>query len=123
AARIYLANAAFPTEEGDVPAGKLGLAISRAVGEGIHEDLDITNHGRGTVRFNLEIALRSDFADLFEVKSHKFVRRGHIESDWDHERRELRVKYANRDFRRAFVFRLANSDSPPNYANGRITFE
>src|SRR5262245_16901995 len=123
AARVYLTNAPFATEEGDVPGGKLGLVISRAVGNGIHEDLDITNHGRGAVRFNLEIAMRSDFADLFEVKSHKFVRRGRIESEWDQDECELRVTYANRDFRRAFVFRLVNSSSPSHYANGRITFE
>ena len=35
----------------------------------MHEDLDITNHGRKPVRFNLEIAIRSDFADVFEVKA------------------------------------------------------
>jgi len=123
AARVYLTNAPFSTEEGEVPAGKLGLVISRAVGEGIHEDLDITNHGLGAVRFNLEIAVRSDFADLFEVKSHKFVRRGRIESEWDPERRELHATYANRDFRRSFVVRPVHSTSPPHYANGRITFE
>jgi glycogen debranching enzyme len=123
AARAYLTNAAFLTEEGDIPAGKLGLVLSRSVGDGVHEDLDVTNHGLGSVRFNLEIATRSDFADLFEVKSHRFVRRGHIESRWDQERCELRVRYANRDFRRSFVFRLACSASPANYANGRVTFD
>src|SRR5215831_16773333 len=39
AARVYLTNPPFATEEGDVPAGKLQLVVSRAVGEGIHEDL------------------------------------------------------------------------------------
>jgi glycogen debranching enzyme len=123
AARLYLANAELSTERGDIPAGKVGLVISRAVGEGIHEDLDVHNHGRGAVQFNLEIATRSDFADLFEVKSHKFVRRGRIESQWSQERGELRMSYENRDFRRALVLRLARSSSPAHYANGRITFE
>ncbi len=44
----------------------------------MHEDLDITNHGPKPVRFNLEIAIRSDFADVFEVKSGRIVRRGRI---------------------------------------------
>jgi hypothetical protein len=43
----------------------------------MHEDIDISNSGRA-VRFNLEIALRGDFADIFEVKSGRIVRRGHI---------------------------------------------
>ena len=69
AARIYLTNGPLSTEEGDVPAGKLGLVVSGPWEKGIYEDLDVVNHGRGAVRFNLEIATRSDFADLFEVKS------------------------------------------------------
>jgi hypothetical protein len=34
-------NQPVATEEGDVPEGTLALVISRTVGEGIHEDLDI----------------------------------------------------------------------------------
>jgi glycogen debranching enzyme len=123
AARIVLTNAAIPTEEGGIPAGTLSLAISRTVGEGIHEDLDVTNHGLAPIRFNLEVALRSDFADLFEVKAHRFVRRGRIQTTWNHERGELHTSYTNRDFRRAFTYRVRNGNSRPQYANGRVTWE
>ena len=98
-ARIQLANPAVRTEGGTIERHDVGLALTRTIGDGIHEDLDLTNHGRGAVRFNLEIATRSDFADLFEVKSHKFVRRGRIESEWDQERRHdgaaFVIRYAN----------------------------
>ncbi len=123
AARIYFTNPKFVTEQGDVPAGTLSLIISRTIGEGIHEDLDLTNYGRAPIQFNLEVALRSDFADLFEVKSHNFVRRGRIETEWDVRRGELRISYANQDFRRRFTYRLLNSSTHPHYANGRVTFE
>lgn len=123
AAQIVLTNAALATEEGEIPAGTLALAIGRTVGEGIHEDLDVTNHGLAPVRFNLEIALRSDFADLFEVKAHRFVRRGRILTTWDDEQSELRASYANRDFLRTFSYRPLNGDSRPHYANGRVTWE
>ncbi len=122
AARIYLTNPAFTTEDGPVPEGTLALYIGRQVGEGIHEDLDVTNHGLAPVRFNLELALRSDFADLFEVKSHKFVRRGHVETTWDPGQGELHTYYDNRDFHRCFVYRLLDSTSPASYANGRLSF-
>jgi hypothetical protein len=69
AARIFLINRAIATEDGNVPPRTVGLTLSRSIGGGIHEDLDIVNHGTKPVRFNLEIAVRSDFADLFEVKS------------------------------------------------------
>ena len=122
AARIYLTNPAFTAAAGFIPEGTLALYIGRQVGEGIHEDLDVTNHGLAPVRFNLELALRSDFADLFEVKSHKFVRRGHIETTWDPGRGELHTHYDNRDFHRCCVYRLLDSSSPASYANGRLSF-
>jgi glycogen debranching enzyme len=122
AARVCLTNAPILTEDAIIPAGVLGLTLGRAVGEGIHEDLDVANHSLHPVRFNLEIALRSDFADLFEVKSHKFVRRGQIETEWDGAAAELRVSYVNAEFRRTLICRYVNSDSPPHYANGRVTF-
>ncbi|SRR5579884_54557 len=121
-ARIYLTNAPFATEDGDVPGETLGLTISRNVGDGIHEDLDVTNYGLRRVCFNLEVALRCDFADIFEVRSHRFIRRGRIVTEWDQERSELRTSYKNRDFERSLTFRLRNSGSQAYYANGRITF-
>lgn len=80
-ARIYLTSRPFSTMDGDVPADTLALVISRAASDGIHEDLDLSNHGLTPVCLNLEVVLRSDFADLFEVKSHHFVRRGRIETE------------------------------------------
>lgn len=123
AARVYLTNAVVATEDGDIPAGTLSLVISRTVAEGIHEDLDIVNHGLVPVRFNLEVALRSDFTDLFEVKLGRLVRRGRIVTRWHERRSELETSYANRDFRRSLVYRILNNTSPPGYANGRVTFE
>lgn len=123
AARIYLTNINFATEDGPIAEGSLALVISRSVAEGIHEDLDVTNHGLERVRFNLEIALRSDFADIFEVKSRDFVRRGRIVTEWGQKRTELRTSYVHGDFRRRFTYQVLNNGSPPAYANGRITFE
>jgi glycogen debranching enzyme len=122
ASRAYLINDAFEAETGAIPSGTVGLVVSRTIHEGIHEDLDITNYGLTPVKFNLEVALRSDFADIFEVRSHKFVRRGRIVTEWDENRQTLRTSYSNRDFERVFTYRLSDCGSPPVYANGRITF-
>jgi hypothetical protein len=64
AARIFLINRPIETEEGRIPPRTLGLTLGRSIGGGVHEDIDIANHGTRPVRFNLEIAIRSDFADL-----------------------------------------------------------
>jgi N-terminal domain of (some) glycogen debranching enzymes len=77
-ARIHLSNGDLITEDIPIEAGTISLTISRGVAEGVHEDLDLVNYSRNPTRFNLEIAMRSDFADLFEVKSHRFVRRGRM---------------------------------------------
>jgi hypothetical protein len=62
--RIFLTNRTFLTEDGSVLPRTLGLTISRSISGGMHEDLDITNNGMRPVRFQLEIALRCDFADI-----------------------------------------------------------
>jgi glycogen debranching enzyme len=122
-ARAHLTNAAFATEEREVPQGTLGLVLTRAVSEAIHEDIDVTSHATAPIRFNLELAIRSDFADLFEVKAHRFVRRGRIVTELGEDGAEVRTAYTNRDFRRELCYRFVNSGSRPVYANGRASFE
>src|ERR687887_1779263 len=106
AERIYLTNPPLPLLDGEIPGGTLQLNITRAVGGGIHEDLDLTNHGLTPVSFQLEITLRSDFADLFEVRAHRIAGRGNITTTWDKKHGALITSYAHRDFQRRFVYRL-----------------
>src|SRR5262245_22887775 len=123
AARFHLTNPPFETEDGPVSGGTLALSLVRTVADGIHEDIYVTNHSLSAVRFNFEIAPRSDFADPFEVKSRRFVRRGRITTTWDESRGELETSYTNRDFSRSFIYRLKHETSPAVYANGRISFD
>jgi len=123
AARVFLTNRALITERGPIDKHTLGLTLSRHIDGGVHEDLDVTNYARIKVRFNLEIALRCDFADLFEVKSGHFVRRGRIVTDWSEQEQRLTTTYRNQDFFREVAVTAHHSDSPAVYANGRITFD
>jgi glycogen debranching enzyme len=122
-ARIHLTNRTFPTEDGAVPAQTLGFVIGRRLTGGMHEDLDITNHGRKHIRFNLEIAIRTDFADVFEVKQHRIVRRGRISTEWSESHQRLSTVYRNQDFVRGVHIGTRNSDQRAAYANGRLSFE
>jgi glycogen debranching enzyme len=123
AARVYLTNPVIPSERGDIPAGVIGLVLSRCLAGGLHEDLDMVNNSMETVEFNLEIAARSDFADLFEVKENHIIRRGHIVSSWSTRAHKLEVSYDNEDFRRCLTISVKRSGSKPVYANGRISFD
>jgi len=76
------------TEEGVIAPGTVGLLLSRTLAEGLHEDLDIRNYTGKHLHFILEVLMRSDFADLFEVKAKQLTRRGRIESDWKSDRQE-----------------------------------
>jgi glycogen debranching enzyme len=124
AARIFLTNRAFETEDGPIAARTLGLVIGRQVDGGLHEDIEITNNSQKPVRFNLEVAMRADFADIFEVKGDNIVRRGHIVTSWSAKREILRITYSNRDFCREVIVRTGEGDGRPTvYANGRLSFD
>jgi glycogen debranching enzyme len=123
ACRIFLTNRALLTEDGTIPPRTLGLTISRSIGGGMHEDLDITNNSMNAVRFQLEIALRCDFADIFEVKSGHIVRRGRITTEWSEPHQHLRNTYRNADFSRTVTISPMRSPTRAVYANGRLSFE
>ncbi|MEO9190510.1 MAG: glycogen debranching N-terminal domain-containing protein [Acetobacteraceae bacterium] len=122
-ARIYLTNRQFDTEDGPIAERTLSLSIGRMMTGGLHEDLDITNYGLRPVRFNIEISLRSDFADIFEVKQGHAVRRGRIVTEFAAEQGKLTTTYRNRDFLRAISVSPRRNPSEPVYANGRLSFE
>lgn len=123
AERIYLTNPIIETEDGLIEPGTVSLTICRDVGEGIRENFSLTNYGLKRARFNLEVAIRNDFADIFEVRAHKFVRRGRVESSWDATAKKLTASYTNRDFKRVFVYQLTECSAVSHMANGRIVFE
>jgi glycogen debranching enzyme len=97
--------------------------ISRSISGGMHEDLDITNNSMKRVRFQLEIALRCDFADIFEVKSGSIVRRGRIITKWSQTKQQLRTVYRNGNFARAVTVTSGSRHANAVYANGRLSFE
>ena len=123
AARISLTNRDFATESGTIAARTLGLSVGRWISSGMHEDLDVTNNSMKPIKFQLEIAIRSDFADIFEVKSNRIVRRGRIVTEWLPALQRLRTTYRNRDFGRAVTITALRTSAETTYANGRLSFE
>jgi glycogen debranching enzyme len=123
ASKVYLTNRTILTEDGAIPPRTLGLLVSRCISGGMHEDLDVTNNSIKPVRFQLEIVLRSDFADIFEVKSGSIVRRGRITTHWSASGQRLRTTYRNADFMRSLTVATAGNGKKAVYANGRISFE
>ncbi len=123
ASRTYLVNPKVTTEHGEISPGTLGCVLSRTVAEALHEDIDIRNYSSKDLRFNLEILIRTDFADIFEVKAKEFTRRGHIETEWKSDQQQLITRYSHRDFRRSLIVGMERCNSKALYGNGRINFE
>ncbi len=123
ASRFHLVNAGINTEGGELEASTIGLTLDRTVSEGIHEEFRVVNYATKPVQFLLEISLRSDFADIFEVKTKHLVQRGRSRTDWDDKKQQLTTAYDHKDFHRATIYQIFADDTQIGYANGRIFFE
>ena len=108
--------------DGVLPERSVGFRLERTILEGVHEDYDLTNYAMDPVRLVLEIGIESDFADIFDVRSHRLVRRGDLQTTWRPRMGELRSNYRNRTFRRGLVVKVEKAGSKPEYANGRLVF-
>lgn len=122
ASRAYLFNPRIQTEYGKIEESRLSLVFTRAVSDGILEEFEIRNYGMQRARFNFEIALRTDFADIFEVKSKQVIRKGHVTTTWLPEDRQLISRYEHDGFVRSLISTFVNSSGIPIYNNGRISF-
>jgi glycogen debranching enzyme len=120
--QLDLTNRSLTSDQILIPEGTLTLTLSRFIGEGLHEDVEIINRGDQTVRFDLEVGLGSDFADLFEVKSHRIANDRRIVTRWDTARSELITSYSREDFHRRLIFRVEDADSPPEYGHAQLRF-
>jgi glycogen debranching enzyme len=122
ASRAYLINQRTPTEYGAIEPAALSLIFTRAVNGGIMEDFEIRNYGMRRARFNFEIVLRTDFADIFEVKSKQIMRKGYVTTCWEVDGRQLVSNYDHDGFSRSLISRFVESEYVPIYNNGRISF-
>jgi len=122
-ARWYYTSPEVETEGGMLPARAIGMCVEREIGHGVCEEITITNYSLTPVAFQFEIIIRSDFADIFDVRAHKLVDRGIIRSHWDDRRCALLNTYHHDDFHRRFLYRLHDTTSEPRFSNGRILFD
>src|SRR5919204_209409 len=100
----------------------VGFRLDRTIFEGIHEDYDLVNYAPFTVRLILEIAIESDFADIFDVRRRRLIRRGDLQSSWHEKAGELRTTYHNGSFKRELVVGVDRANSNAEFANGRMQF-
>ncbi len=114
-------NPELLTVRGTLPDSCLIITSRRDINGGMHEDIDITNHHPEQVKFQLMLSVRSDFADIFQVKGKQLLARGKMKTTWKDG--VLTTEYQNQSFRRGIIIAPDGASSPPNYANGHLYFD
>ncbi|PYS41950.1 MAG: amylo-alpha-1,6-glucosidase [Acidobacteria bacterium] len=120
-----------------IAAQTVEFRVSRFIGDGMHEDIDIKNFAGIPVEFTVEIELDADFADWGEVHGDR-QQRGELEKTWkqirpsewelsftytaEHQYRKQSESGIARIDRRLYVV-VHNTSSEPGYHNNRITFQ
>ncbi len=123
AAQIVLVNPVLPTDQGDIPERTISLTVSRMLGVGgLRETLEIRNHGAARVRLALAIRIACDFADIFDVKSHRLVSRGDTETTWSAATGTLETVHVNAGFRRGVSVSAAEAMTKPALRDGALAF-
>ncbi|HYY14148.1 MAG TPA: glycogen debranching N-terminal domain-containing protein [Chthoniobacterales bacterium] len=69
------------------PGGKLGqqpieLRVARFIGDGMHEDLTLTNFTQQSIALSFEIEIDADFADIAETKLKRRKQKGKMSCQW-----------------------------------------
>jgi glycogen debranching enzyme len=107
---------------GDMRGARVAVTVDRLLSfHRLHEDLVLHTYGRAPLTLLLEVALESDFADLFEVRFKQWQRRADLNTSWAGPNR-LEANYRNEDFVRRCLVRTLTDKAGTSYANGALRF-
>jgi glycogen debranching enzyme len=91
------------------------IRVARFVGRGMHEDIEVTNHGQSDAELELTWELDADFADLLEARGGKRQQEAPVEAHWQLTADgdgELRLDYQDPKLRRGALFRFHRKIGP-----------
>ncbi|MGH9737449.1 MAG: glycogen debranching N-terminal domain-containing protein [Candidatus Acidiferrales bacterium] len=125
-----------PAHECDPMQEALELRLTRSVGEGMHEDIDLTNHTQISTAVDLVLEFEHEFASRQEIKKGR-EQKGDLNSIWSQLQPglwELATNYnavheyshqgdkGVAQMSRGTKLRIESPSSPPEYASNRISF-
>src|SRR6266566_5459649 len=119
-ARWHMVADSIAGPGGDMREARVAVTVDRLVSlYQMHEDLTLHTYGRAPVTVLLEIALESDFADIFEVRYRSWQRRADLNTWWLGPN-ILESRYQNEDFVRRCLVRAITQVGGITYANGAL---
>ena len=105
---------------GDMREARVAITLDRLVSlHQMHEDIALHTYARAPVTVLVEIALESDFADIFEVRYRSWQRRADLNTWWVGPN-SLESRYQNEDFVRRCLVRALTQGAGITYANGSL---
>src|ERR1700730_15606208 len=121
-ARWHLIADNVESPSGDMRGARVAVTVDRLLSfHRLHEDLVLHTYGRTPLTPLLEIALESDFADLFEVRLKQWQRRADLNTTWVGPNR-LDAHYRHEDSVRRCLVRTLTDKAGISYANGSFRF-
>jgi glycogen debranching enzyme len=121
-ARWHMIADSIADPRGDMREARVAITVDRLVSlRQMHEELELHTFARAPVTVLLEIALESDFADLFEVRFRSWQRRADLNTWWVGPN-SLECRYENQDFVRRCLVRAVKPVVETTYANGSLRF-
>jgi glycogen debranching enzyme len=100
----------------DLPPATITVFRDRALSPHLTERIRLISYARDPIDVDVGLELEADFADIFEVRGRRRLRR-HIEVH--RRRRAVRFSYEHHGYRRATTVDL---DRPAAHVNGRLSF-
>jgi glycogen debranching enzyme len=125
-----------PADEENPLQETVELRLKRFVGEGMHEDVQLTNHTQIQTEVQLELQMEPEFLAPDEAKG-KRKQRGKMAKRWREVEPgtwELQIDYfakhdynnqegsGSAEFQRGLTLRIENASSAPQYERGKLRF-
>lgn len=125
-----------PARECDPLQETVELRLTRSVGEGLHEDVQVTNHTQIPAVVRLQLQFEPQFVSRSEAKGER-KQHGRLKSNWSHP--EPNVWELTTDYKaehaydhqgnkgtarldRGLKLRIENAGSPPRHGRHRVSF-
>lgn len=102
------------------------IRVARFVGQGMHEDVEVTNHGLDRAELELTWELDADFADLLEARGGVRRQEAPVSVDWrltPEGGGELRFDYRHPELKRGVIVRFPSVGAPPRCEEGKVTYK